>query len=162
QSKRLFGLIAVGGTVGAIFGPWLASVLAEPLGTASLLLVGIAFLLLGVGAAWLVASLQPHRPDARATGDSEAPPAVDERAVIGGGAWEGFRAVFKSRSLLGISAFVLIMTIVATFIYFTRLQIVAGMSDQADTQTTLFARIDFYTQVATLLLQAVLAGHIMK
>src|SRR5690606_17640013 len=33
QSKRLFGLIAVGGTVGAIFGPWLAGRLAEPLGT---------------------------------------------------------------------------------------------------------------------------------
>ena len=29
QSKRLFGVIAVGGTLGAIFGPWLASVLAQ-------------------------------------------------------------------------------------------------------------------------------------
>src|SRR5690606_9476164 len=28
QSKRFFALIAVGGTLGAIFGPWLASVLA--------------------------------------------------------------------------------------------------------------------------------------
>ena len=26
QSKRIFGVIAVGGTLGAIFGPWLASV----------------------------------------------------------------------------------------------------------------------------------------
>src|SRR5690606_782752 len=30
QSKRLFGAIAVGGTLGAIFGPWLASMLARP------------------------------------------------------------------------------------------------------------------------------------
>ena len=35
QSKRIFGVIAVGGTLGAIFGPWLASVLVEPLGTAA-------------------------------------------------------------------------------------------------------------------------------
>jgi ATP:ADP antiporter, AAA family len=39
QSKRLFGAIAVGGTLGAIFGPWLASQLARPLGTPALLLV---------------------------------------------------------------------------------------------------------------------------
>ena len=39
QSKRIFGVIAVGGTLGAIFGPWLASQLAEPLGTPALLLV---------------------------------------------------------------------------------------------------------------------------
>ncbi|MDQ3522341.1 MAG: MFS transporter, partial [Gemmatimonadota bacterium] len=39
QSKRLFGAVAVGGTLGAIFGPWLASLLAQPLGTPSLLLV---------------------------------------------------------------------------------------------------------------------------
>src|SRR5688572_18245648 len=40
QSKRLFGVIAVGGTLGAIFGPWLATMLARPLGTPVLLLVG--------------------------------------------------------------------------------------------------------------------------
>src|SRR5688500_5928471 len=38
QSKRLFGVIAVGGTLGAIAGPWLASMLAQPLGTPALLL----------------------------------------------------------------------------------------------------------------------------
>jgi len=162
QSKRLFAPIAVGGTLGAIFGPWLASRLAQPIGTHNLLLVGVAFLLLGVGAAWLVTSLQPRRAEAQASADPEEPPAVDDRTVIGGSAWEGFRAVFRSRYLLGISAFVLTMTIVATFIYFTRLQLVASMSNEMDTQTTLFARIDFYTQVATLLLQGILTGHIMK
>lgn len=34
QSKRLFGVVAVGGTLGAIFGPWLASLLAQPPGDA--------------------------------------------------------------------------------------------------------------------------------
>jgi len=44
QSKRLFGAIAVGGTLGAIFGPWLASQLARPLGTPALLLIAAPFL----------------------------------------------------------------------------------------------------------------------
>ncbi|HUQ99610.1 MAG TPA: hypothetical protein VM166_09170, partial [Gemmatimonadaceae bacterium] len=48
QSKRLFGPITVGGTLGAITGPWLASQLAKPLGTAGLLLVAAGSLGLAV------------------------------------------------------------------------------------------------------------------
>jgi AAA family ATP:ADP antiporter len=160
QSKRLFGVIAVGGTLGAIAGPWLATRLAEPLGTAGLLPVAAASLGLAVLAAWVVARLQPERREAVA--DAEALPAVDERAVIGGSAWEGFRAVFRSPYLLGISAYVLILAIIATFIYFTRLQMVAALGDDLDMRTATFARIDLYTQIATLVLQAIVAGHLMK
>lgn len=161
QSKRLFGVIAVGGTVGAIFGPWLASILAEPLGTASLLLVGASSLVLAVGCAFMVAR---HQPELAAAGDTDrdAPPRVDEKAVIGGSAWEGFRATFRSPYLLGISAYVLILAVIATFIYFTRLQMVASMDENIDVRTGLFAQIDLITQVATLVLQALVAGHLMK
>lgn len=162
QSKRLFGVVAVGGTLGAIFGPWLASLLAQPLGTPSLLLVAVAFLCMAVGAAWLVARLQPERGQPTARDDEEAPPAVDERAVIGGSAWEGFRAAVSSPYMLGISAYVLILAVIATFIYFTRLQMVAEMGDDMDMRTTVFAQIDLVTQIATLALQAVVAGHLMK
>jgi AAA family ATP:ADP antiporter len=120
QSKRLFGVISVGGTLGAIAGPWLASRLAVPR------------------------------------------PAVDERAVIGGSAFEGFRAVFRSPYLLGISAYVLILTVIGTFIYFTRLQMVAALGEDLDMRTGVFARLDLYTQVTTLVLQALVAGHLMK
>jgi len=162
QSKRLFGVVAVGGTLGAIFGPWLATQLAQPFGTPVLLLVATLFLCLAVGAAWAVARLQPERAVAVSADDPEAPPAVDERAVIGGSAWEGLKAVFRSRYLLGISAYVLILAVIATFIYFTRLQMVAALGDDVDLWTTTFARIDLYTQIATLVLQALVAGHIMK
>jgi AAA family ATP:ADP antiporter len=162
QSKRLFGVVAVGGTLGAIFGPWLASLLAQPLGTPSLLLVAVAFLCMAVGAAWLVARLQPERGQPTARDDEEAPPAVDERAVIGGSAWEGCRAAVSSPYMLGISAYVLILAVIATFIYFTRLQMVAELGDDTDMRTTVFAQIDLVTQIATLALQAVVAGHLMK
>jgi ATP:ADP antiporter, AAA family len=162
QSKRLFGVIAVGGTVGAIFGSWLAAVLAERLGTPNLLLIAIASLCLAVAAAFAVARLQPERARAEDTGDPEEPPAVDERAVIGGSAWEGFRAVFRSPYLLGISAYVLILAVMVTFVYFTRLQMVAALGEELDMRTAVFARIDLATQVATLVLQAIVAGHLMK
>jgi ATP:ADP antiporter, AAA family len=161
QSRRLFGVISVGGTLGAIAGPWLAAQLAEPLGTAALLPVSATLLGLAVVAAWAVARLQPRRA-VIVDADSSASPAVDERAVIGGSAWEGFRAVFRSPYLLGISAYVLTLTVIGTFIYFTRLQMVAALGEDLDMRTGIFARLDFYTQVTTLVLQALVAGHLMK
>jgi AAA family ATP:ADP antiporter len=157
QSKRLFGFIAVGGTIGAIVGPWLASMLARPLGTPSLLLVAAGSLVLGVAAAWLVVRLQPA--SVAAAGDA---PAVAAHAVIGGGAWEGFRTALRSPYLLGISGYVLIVAVIATFIYFTRLEMVAALGADLDMRTTVFARIDLIVQVATLVLQAVVTGHLMR
>lgn len=158
QSKRLFGAIAVGGTLGAIAGPWLATILAEPLGTPALLLVAAGFLGAAIGAAWLVTRLQPAP---FRTGDPPAA-AVDERAVIGGSAWQGLAAVTRSPYLLGISAYVLLMTVMATFIYMTRLAMVDALGDTVDEQTTMFAQIDMLTQITTLVLQALVTGHLMK
>ncbi len=156
QSKRLFGAIAVGGTLGAIFGPWLASVLATPLGTPVLLLISAAFLALALLAARWLARFPTDR-DAR-----DPAPAPAEPAVIGGSAWEGLQSVFRSPYLTAICAYVLILAVMVTFIYFTRLQMVAALGRDLDQRTAAFARIDMTVQIATLLLQAVVTGHLMK
>ena len=154
QSKRLFGAIAVGGTLGAIFGPWLAGRLAEPLGTPALLLVAAGFLVLALGAAWWVTRL---RPDV-----SQSGAAREEHALIGGSAWQGLQSVARSPYLLAICGYVLILAVMATFLYFTRLQMVAALGTDVDMRTTIFARIDLITQVTTLVLQAIVTGHLMK
>ncbi len=154
QAKRLFGAIAVGGTLGAIFGPWLAGQLAKPLGTPALLVVGAGFLVLALGAAWWVTLLRPDVPHS-------GPPRA-EHAVIGGGAWEGLQSVVRSPYLLAICGYVLIVAVMATFLYFTRLQMVAALGTSVDMRTATFARIDFIAQVTTLVLQAVITGHLMK
>ena len=161
QSKRLFGAIAVGGTLGAIFGPWLASVLAKPLGTASLLLVAAGFLVLAIGAAWWFTRLRTDRLEP-VRSDRDDAPASTGHVVIGGSAWEGFQSVFRSPYLLAICAYVLILAVMATFLYFTRLQMVAALGTNLDMRTATFARIDMITQVATLVLQALVTGHLMK
>jgi len=162
QSKRLFGAVAVGGTLGAIFGPWLAWTYVEAIGTANLILIAVGFLGLAVVAAGVVSGLQPESLAAIDPRDPEAPPVVREDEIIGGSAWEGFRAVARSRYLAGIAGFILIMAVMATFIYFTRLQIVAGMTEVEDERTGLFAQIDLWTQLTTLVLQLLITGHLMR
>ncbi|HXD35510.1 MAG TPA: MFS transporter, partial [Rhodanobacter sp.] len=149
HARRCFALIAVGGTLGAIFGPWLAATLARPLGTPALLLIAVGFLLLGVGFAWALASRPRHGADAAAAGHVDGHARDAERAIIGGSAWQGFKAVFRSRYLAGIAGYLVIMTIMSTFLYFTRLQLVAELGDDIDLRASIFGRIDLITQVAT-------------
>ncbi|WP_233208175.1 hypothetical protein [Pollutimonas subterranea] len=63
---------------------------------------------------------------------------------------------------MGIAAYVVILAIMATFLYFTRLQMVAALGDEIDARTTLFAQIDLITQIATLVIQVLVSGHLMK
>ena len=155
QAKRLFALIAVGGTLGAIFGPWLAARLAEPLGTPALLLVAAGFLAASITLAWWLVRLRSDGPRDESVQDQES-------VRIGGSALAGIRAVFASPYLMGIAGYVVIMTIVATFIYFTRLQMVAAAETDLDARTGLLGNIDMWTQIAVLVLQVTLTGHIIR
>lgn len=158
QSKRFFPLVAAGGTGGAIFGPWLASQLAQPFGTPVLLLVATGFLLLAIGTAWALTHVLPDQKDEVSLKAAKA----DQHAVIGGSAWAGARSVFRSCYLLGIAAYVVILAIVFTFIYFTRLQMVAALGHDVDGRTTIFAQLDMITQIVTLVLQLSITGFLMK
>lgn len=174
QSKRLFPPIAAGGTLGAIFGPSLASQLAVPLGTPGLLLVGAGFLLLAIVAAWGVARSAQPEPAARTWTEPHTAVAsarsmrngaddrVLESTVIGGSAWEGLSAVVRSRYLLGIAVYMVVLAVISTFLYFTRLQMVAALGGDTDMRAAVFARVDVITQTATLLLQLSIAGRLIK
>lgn len=159
QGRRFFALISIGGTLGAIFGPWLTSQLAQPLGTPSLLLVAAGFLLLALLSAWWLLWATPNR-----TIDTVAacPLSEDSDMRIGGSAWAGIRSVFRSPYLSGVAGYVMLMAVMVTFVYFTRLQMVAAMADDTDARAAIMGNIDMWTHVAVLVLQLTLAGPIIK
>jgi len=158
QGRRFFALISVGGTLGAIFGPWLASLLAEPLGTAGLLPVACGFLLFGLVAAWrpLIA------PGIGSVSITAASKPADEDAPIGGSPWAGIRSVCRSPFLTGVALYVMLSAIMVTFVYFTRLQMVAAIAPEIDVRAAILARIDMWTHLAVLTLQLTLAGPVVR
>ena len=159
QGARFFALISIGGTLGAICGPWLTSQLAEPLGTPSLLLVSAGFLSLGIAAAWLLVRIAPDRMQTT-TRDAAAFP--DEGQRIGGSMWAGIGAVLRSPFLAGIAGYVLLMAVMATLVYFTRMQMVADVAEGTDARAALLGSIDMWTQIAVLVLQLTLTGRFVR
>jgi len=156
QGQRVFALISTGGTLGAIFGPWLTTRLAAALGTQDLLLVASASLLLAI----VAASGLLRQP--RIAGQAPAARVAVAETPVGGSAWGGIGPVLRSPYLAGIAGYVMLTSVVATFVYFTRLQMVAGLADNLDARAVILARIDMWTHIAVLLLQLTLTQRIIK
>jgi ATP:ADP antiporter, AAA family len=191
QSKRLFGMIAVGGTLGAILGSSITSALVAHLGPVNLLLVSALLLEVAARAA---RGLEGHesallraadadatsagrtaaptspRPAGQvrtgATAPSAAPPPgtpVHGAEIIGGGMLDGIRHVLRSPYLLGIAALMLLFTIASTFLYFQQLAIVAdAFEGDPQGRTRMFATIDLLVNVLTLGTQLFLTGRILR
>ena len=111
QGKRLFGFIAIGSSVGGIAGSAVTSLLAVRVEVFLLLLIACVPLEM---ASWFARGL--HRGfgtgQVRTAGESERP--------LAGNAWSGMKAVFASRYLMGIAAFIALMTFASTVLYFAQ------------------------------------------
>ena len=157
QSKRLFGFIGVGGTIGGIMGAGLTAALASPLGPINLLLISILFLEVAVQCARRLGGMVRNpstEPEPKARGNPEL--------AIGGGMWAGVTHVMKSPYMLGIVLHMLFFTIGSTFLYFFQAEIVNATYTDRGVRTAFFAKIDLLVNVLTLLTQAAFFGRLMK
>ncbi|MCU0990304.1 MAG: MFS transporter, partial [Xanthomonadales bacterium] len=151
--KRLFAFIAVGSSIGGMAGSTVTAVLAEWVPTFSLLLLACIPLEL---ASWCVGVL--HRRFA--TGNVRS--AGEAGRVIRGNAWSGMQAVFASPYLLGIAAFILLMTFVSTILYFQQAYLVAEAFSDRGERTAFFAKIDLVVNILTVLLQVYITARIVR
>jgi len=149
QGKRLFALIAAGGTLGAITGPAITAALVERLGTSNLLLISILFLSFAL-LAILVLNRYSHS-------ESRA-----EDSGLGGGIFEGLLQTLGSRYLIGIALFIWLYATLSTFLYFEQAHIVKEAFDSSETRTKVFAAIDLAVNTLTILLQVLITGRVMQ
>lgn len=151
QSRRLFGIIAVGGTTGAIAGPALTAQLSSTLGVFNLLLVSAAMLGIALLCIWRL------RMWSRGTS-----PLEDDVVALKGHWWEGFARVFQSRYLWGVSGYILLYTTAATFLYFIQAHIVEDAFASSAERTRVFALIDLATNTLTVALQLFFTSRIAE
>jgi len=161
QSKRLFGFIAAAATAGGIAGSSLTASLVQTLGTPRLLLVSALLLEAGVFAARRLGRLAPslHQP---APGEDARTPAAADPGVIGGGALAGLRNALASPYLLNICVYMLLYTVLSTFLYFQQADIVDRTFADRAARTAFFAQVDLLVNLLTLGAQIFLTGRVMQ
>jgi len=146
QAKRLYGFIAAGGSAGALTGPAITIVLSQAIGVANLIIV--AALLLEV------AVLCATRLEVK-----DSVPKKEEK--LGGSAIDGLLMVVRSPYIAGITCWVAVLSIVATFLYFEQASIVAAASDDPAVRTRIFATVDLTVGLLTFAVQFVATGKLI-
>lgn len=154
QARRLFGFIAAGGSAGALAGPTLVAVLAPGIGPAMLLPISACFLLAAVLcilrlSAWAAAGGTHERRESAAG------------RPLGGGIFSGITLLLRSEYLLGIGLYIILYTVLSTFLYFQQAYIVAGAISDPGQRTALFATLDLVVNCLTLLLQMFVVGRLI-
>ena len=160
QSKRLFGFIAAGGTVGAISGPALTTFLAVPVGKINLLLLSAGLLLVAVVCMKRIIYWSDFKASDDSTGMSEEH-VLDKERPIGGSIVAGVKLVFTTPYLLGICVLMLLFTSLSTFLYFQQAQIISENFADSDARTSVFATIDLSVNILTLVFQLLIMGRLV-
>lgn len=150
QARRLFGLIAAGGSLGALTGPSITALLAVELGPAKLLPVSACMLLL--------ATVCIQRLGRWATTVSRRSAAGEP---LGGGMFAGLSLALKSPYLLGIALYIVLGTVLGTFLYLQQAYIVAAEVATSGERTALFAKIDFAVNALTLICQVFIVNRLI-
>ena len=167
QSKRLFGLIAAGGSIGAIVGAWITAGLVDVVGRVHLLLFAVVF---PECAVQCIRRLHHEFEKMRASDESIDVSVVAQRREAEraawrgpfGGALNGIGLTLKSPYLLAISGFLFFYSLCSTFLYFEQANIVAEAFESREARAATFAKIDLWVNVITLITQLLLSGRVMR
>ncbi len=156
QGKRLFALIAAGGTLGAVCGSFAAGRLAGRIGPFTLLLVAAVLLEVAVVAVVRLGRRARAREAERGDERDAPPPQPFLR-----GALAGLRLSLTSPVLAAFGFFVACYGISSTFLYFEQARIVREVLPDAAARATYFADVDLWVNVLSLAIQVFAGGRIM-
>jgi AAA family ATP:ADP antiporter len=165
QAKRLFGFIAVGGSIGGIVGGLVTSSLAGKLSTGLFLLITAVMLELAAQCVRRFPSdFRPVGETASFPGTTTSSPTVQPGAEqpIGGKFWEGATHIVRSPYLLGLAGFLIIYTITNTWAYFQQADLTQHQLQDRAARTSFLANIDIAVNTITVLIQIFLTGRLMK
>lgn len=154
QARRLFPIISLAGTLGAIAGPMLTRTLVTVLGVAPLLVVSASLLTVGVGCVlWLGRWAQQHGARRFDPGNGQA---------LGGGMLDGLKQVFATPFMRNMALLMLLADGIGTVNY----ALVADYSGatfggDAIARTRFAANVDLAANILTMVLQLTLTRWLL-
>jgi ATP:ADP antiporter, AAA family len=171
QGKRLFAILWIGSTVGAVAGAALAGALIKPLGVYGMMLAAAGFLLAALGLTIVVARRERRgaRERAPTSTDKSAEPAESPLGTKG-----GFALILADRYLLLVAALSFVLNCVKTngeyildrsLLEHVKAITPAGVNAHAFSQVyigTFKAHYFLYVNVATVVLQVFIVSRIIK
>jgi ATP:ADP antiporter, AAA family len=135
QAKRLFSVIAIGASTGAIVGPSIPAFFAGNIGTLNLLLIAAVLLLIPIP---LIGMLERLRISELGNEDLSAD--LTRQKQLGANPFSGFTKFVSNPYLLAIGVFIILYVVMSTFVYF-ELRKMLGDFDR-EVRTSIWGSID--------------------
>jgi ATP:ADP antiporter, AAA family len=151
QGKRLYGFIAVGGTLGAILGAYITKHFVREIGPANLLIIAAAMFAM----AGFLVRFFPR-------GFTREDKAPMPEAPIGGSVWSGVTHICSSPYLMGLAATIMLYTTTSTWAYFQQSELVGGVLKTSTARTEFFGNLEIWVNSLTLVIQIFLTGRLLK
>src|SRR5262249_30337596 len=152
QGKRLYGFIAVGGSLGAILGASITKHYVASIGAANLL--AIAAIMFAVAGS--LVRFFPSSFAARHQGDNA------KEEPIGGSVWSGLTHIARSPYLLGLAATMLLYTITSTWAYFQQSDLAREALKSSEERTVFLANLEIWVNSITVAIQIFFTGRLLK
>jgi AAA family ATP:ADP antiporter len=157
QATRLFALIAAGGSTGAIAGPAITTLFVHSIGVGGLLLVAAAGFLLVIV---LIHLLMREKTRLRALAQDSQPTRLDH--ALPGKPFDGFTLLLRSPMMLGQALFMLLMTWIATILYFMQTDLISQAYSALESRTVAFADLDLVVNVCSALILIFGMGRVVS
>jgi AAA family ATP:ADP antiporter len=155
QSKRLYGIVGLGGVVGGFVGATFVRALVEEVGRTPLLLACVGAMALIAGVAYFV-----HRREGGTAHRSADSSTVDSPSV--GAALEGAWLVFSSKYLLAILGLIGLYEIVSNIVDFQLAAAVETSIQSEQARDAFFGLVGQITGIGSIVIQLLVTSFVMR
>jgi AAA family ATP:ADP antiporter len=158
QAKRLFGFVAAGITIGGIIGPIIATLLAEVVGNYNLMLISAVGFVLTAG----VVRLLVHEKQRMLAAGEESQHTSMAHRLGSANPFAGFSLLLRSRYLILLSLFLLLMTWISTVVYIQLSDLIQHAFRNPAARTHAYALIDLSVNSIAVFLQLFGTGRLIS
>lgn len=154
-SRRLFGIIAAGASLGSVAGASAVKFLVAHIGISQLIFASMSLLAVALVLKYFMIK------EISAFESTESLARFD-KTIGAKNPFVGFSLIIRSKYLLALCGFILLLTSVSTFLYMEQARIIRDLFPTREARTAAFANIDLIVQLCALFIQLFLTAKIAQ